>query len=507
MFEQTASTTARTSALSIYTDKLVWLLIHQVFNESGWPSDNHVKTCGQERIIRHSDVVLPGELRGSHLKVDGCHTCARNVCKASLRGESAVLASLQDKLHVAMERWTRQWGKDVCNSVKKLVLFEATGCNFRLVRHFVLLARAAFQPMFSLWCVCAPQDDVYHDDLPYPFEVVIQAGASRLCPDVQTLQLTTSDELALSVARSGHDHTAWELEYKLSAADHLLAMTISGRTPLSLDPPCRTRAVNSALRDARMSVLGTLGEEIGQLPRRRVGRASGCDLPAAGRRRGRLDVVGPAGVVVIEDAAEGVFEDDVIDDIGDALSDLPAVDAFEILDAFEDHVLDAPGAAEGDEAGDGAAGEEFLVDPFGAGDDGVAADGEGAPPPAPLPGAPMAAMPDDHIQGPSAMGYFMDNRVGRPVCRITPVYGSSVSMKCYVHGAHCSTAMAQWKLPTSQAIRAWIAAAVPHAHDASAEQKAVVCRAHIQQMKDLMSAAVWPGHTRQGLIDEAAAAP
>lgn len=133
----------------------------------------------------------------------------------------------------------------------------------------------------------------------------------------------------------------------------------------------------------------------------------------------------------------------------------------------------------------------------------VGAPGEGVP----APPVGFGVGPGDLAQtiiGPPALVYFLTaSQPCRTVCRITCVFKSIPSIKCYVHPG-CSIAMAEWKLPCNEAIKAWIAGAQPVPPTATAAAKADDVKSLCQAMKELAAAAVWPGRSRQVLIDSAA---
>ena len=114
--------------------------------------------------------------------------------------------------------------------------------------HYALLARASFQPAYSLWFVCEGPAEFEPD---FPYEVSVLASASRLCPNKLVGMSMTSDELALTVSRSGALVACWELEHSIAPKAHLLSMVVSGKAVLSIDPARTQRLVNSALKEAR----------------------------------------------------------------------------------------------------------------------------------------------------------------------------------------------------------------------------------------------------------------
>lgn len=121
----------------------------------------------------------------------------------------------------------------------------------------------------------------------------------------------------------------------------------------------------------------------------------------------------------------------------------------------------------------------------------------------PAPSPEVAPVVVGNMCGPTPLGYFTDRRVQRSIGRITgPFSDGSVGLRCSLH-PECSLAMAEWKLPGLQELRSWFEnAEVPLATATKGERRAMA-KAHIAQLKVLREAAVWPGRTKQSLIDQA----
>jgi hypothetical protein len=109
-------------------------------------------TDGAAYIIRSINTLHPDDMKGHDLEFDSCFTSVRNVCGALLRLESEDLAAEQEHLHAAMNHWADKWGKEVSNSVTKLVMIEGRRGESH-VRHFALLVRAGYNPKYQLWAI------------------------------------------------------------------------------------------------------------------------------------------------------------------------------------------------------------------------------------------------------------------------------------------------------------------------------------------------------------------
>jgi hypothetical protein len=174
------------------------------------------------------------------------------------------------------------------------------------------------------------------------------------------------------------------------------------------------------------------------------------------------------------------------------VADLPPVDQFELLVSsglLDDGPLDA-------EAVDAE----------------VVAAQDGEPPPfdedVEEAEAPVAVPPpslDSYISGPTPMGYCTDTRNGRVCMRVTQVFNrTNVAIKCYTHSGKCTLAIPEWKLPPLASLRAWAARAQPVPAGASVAVKDAAIATHLGELKALRDQAVWPGRSRQSLVDEAA---
>ena len=99
---------------------------------------------------------------------------------------------------------------------------------------------------------------------------------------------------------------------------------------------------------------------------------------------------------------------------------------------------------------------------------------------------------------------MVDERFG-PVhaARVTGSFSSKVAIKCYVH-ADCSHIIAEWRLPSLQSLRHWVATAEHPPRGAPATQVWEASAAHRAAMRVLVDEAVKPGRTRASLIDDAA---
>ena len=120
----------------------------------------------------------------------------------------------------------------------------------------------------------------------------------------------------------------------------------------------------------------------------------------------------------------------------------------------------------------------------------------------PSPGRPDSSSPARFVCGPNHLGYLRDRRFGQYYIARVTVFGGNTAVKCYVH-QHCSLAFAEWKLPKLQDLRCWAAEAERVDVRAEPAAKAVARDAHVAALRRLRDQAVWPGRTRQSLVDEA----
>jgi hypothetical protein len=490
--------------------------ISQAYNrKGGFPSDGQVFKESGKFVVRYHHLLDPAHLRGQLLSLDCCETSARNVCKHRLAEESILLVEVQDYLHKAFTTWCDDWGKNVCNSVTKLVMMESL-VGGACVRHFALLARATFSPKFQMWCVCKWADEHQSSTgfVHFPFEVCIDESRSLVCPDVSICKVMTSDDFALLVARSSLETvwTAWDMEYHMPLRGHLLSMIVTGKkVALPLERVrLPKRASNVELRELRAMENLNVGYA---LPSRAKGPRVGGGRPSAssgdGRRHGRLDVLAPNNplIVAVDEVPEaGLFDfplSDALDIVGeyfagdplngsdfaggpqeecqeeeDAEEHGPHFDVADSVVPFDEDAVDQEVGSLGQEQE-----QEFDAPVFG-------------------PISPHAL-----IHGPSALGYFKDASTDRHLARLTDVWKGSVAIKCYQHPGKCTLAIAEWKLPSSGQLKAWILNADLLRPDASRVQKDSATQVHLDSLRLLRDGAALPGRTRQGLISDANLVP
>jgi hypothetical protein len=114
-------------------------------------------TDGKAYVIRHTNVVHPSDMVGDDLNFDSCFQSLRNVCRLELARESQDLADYQDRLHFCFNAWSDAWGKDVANSVTKLMMVEGVRRGGGHARFFALLVKAGYNPKYQLWATALPE--------------------------------------------------------------------------------------------------------------------------------------------------------------------------------------------------------------------------------------------------------------------------------------------------------------------------------------------------------------
>lgn len=502
-------------------------------NRAGFPDDNAVFRPDGQFVVHFRDVKVPGALVGQGLKFHGCGQCGRNLCKTSLAEADRSVARRQDAIHRAITGWCDEWGKQVCNGVEVLVVFEASSRGRVCKRIWALLARAVFSPKFSSWVLCHPDNEFEGVELfpALPLEVSLTFGPSRLNPALEAPQIKTSDEIALMVATAGEDWKARKASYDIADKPHLLTMLVkSVGEELETTKAPRSNVVNDALKDARAATSALAGTTFGEMPRvrRAAGQrsrtprpctsrgpssghaaASSTDPPLGAEQPADSPQHPPPLARPMEEEPVAPDDDELTLEVGLGDLGISEADVVEIVLGTGGDI-EQPTAAprSSEEAGEteGSSGEargEVGNDPSepaaavadaGAGMEESAV---GLPPPAPIDSSVF-------VRGPCRNGYMADSRYPGNAARLTAVWKGSVAVKCYVH-SKCSQAVAEWKLPALRDLRAWAADAERTPSGASAELREQAAAKHAQAFKALLAGAVRPGRTRQGLIDEAAA--
>lgn len=102
------------------------------------------------------------------------------------------------------------------------------------------------------------------------------------------------------------------------------------------------------------------------------------------------------------------------------------------------------------------------------------------------------AAPHELVDGPSTLGYYYLRATGRAVVTQTARFNTSIGVECYMHGSHCTLAMAWWKLPRPSQLQAWaLHTRPPQAGDTSADT-ARLCQEHLDDLRRLRDLAVRP---------------
>lgn len=504
------------------------------------PDDATVFKDASSFVVRFSDVMQSGDMRGQGLQFACCGSSVNKVCKASIAAESEALATLHRDVTRALNNHADTWGKQRCNAVEVLLLAECQDAAGAITHHIALMARAWFNPKWQLWCLCEVEGE--HSAAQVPFVAKLANEFSKVCPEVSIPKVRTTEQFALVIARSalnGHWSLA-ELQYTLPTdAPHLLSMVVNGRQALATASSGRRAPANIALKEFRSMLADAGGQRAeptsfpqrgrggrGKRPSRRqaesdaqAGASQPRPPPLAEMAVGSA-IDGPTSAMwapdqMEVDTLEGLDADDLAEALecldGDLCADddgpdgdLPNAQGTAPMVATEAGLSDADAAVAIAEAASALTGLEGV-------DDGAIE--RTSPPTSSADGAPVAAQEAapasesdaaSNIVGPGEMGYFRDQLTNKSVARITGVYGTSVSVKCYLH-AQCSVSMAEWKLPSVRELRTWVAQAeliLPTDSPAERQRK---CKAHKNAMRELAKAATWPGRSRQALIDEARA--
>lgn len=411
-------------------------------------------------IIRYSDCLSPGELQGQSLKSGCCQTNPRNLCKEGLAAEG--IDALQEQMHQSLARFTDAVGAKKSNSAEVLVMFDF-GSRGRV---FALLVKGVFKPKMQMWAnvvwsslnACAEPPLL----IEFPFSLELAGGHSRLSPGVTVPSISTSDELALALARHGSACRAFSLEWQEPQTDEtLLRFVVTGSEECDFKPPPAQRRAprNSELHDLRALGAGVAADRFFQVD---LSARQRSEAWARGRRSGGRGRARPTGA---ESAAQDPLPlppdapDEGVDGLGhgvEELCDLPEADVAEMV-----------GATISD--------EEARPDPDAPPVAGSSVDAPVVPPERPL------------ISGPTALGYFRHEGLGRDIIRVSgPFTNNSMGVKCFQHPC-CSLAMAQWKLPGEEKLKKWalsVRPATPADSPATARALATEHLALLRSLRD-----------------------
>lgn len=513
----------------------------KAFRKKGWPSHENIFKETEGFVIRHADAKANDELSGGSLQVSCCSSSVRNVCRFRLMQSGAELLEMHEHVARTLSFCADKWGKARSNVVRAVLMIETQVPSGPIKHRFALLVRAWFSPKYQLWALCGPTSDAASP----PFVLRLMEEPCRVCPRLLGPMVRTGDELAELVARDalGGSFALNEVRYKICEdTDHLRDMLVDGWELIDTSGVAQRRApTNRPLQELRNLSAPTSqgdGEQRaleawarGRGSRGGRGRRAGNRGRGAGRRtprakgsEGAADMLEDAPIPHADAAREDgppppVCPDEVEDDI---IDDMDAEDIMEVALAFEGELQaqdkegcdDEEGAhtsevmkalqsvplAEGEVSQ--SSGNAHGVEPLETRATGHRVVEDEEPPPAVPAQAPH---PFAIIAGPSAGGYFIDRRTNRHCARISPVFNSSVSVKCYVH-SKCQVAMAEWKLPSREELARWaLDAVLPES--AAPEEREQATQAHRNLLKALVANAQRPGRRRQDIIAEAEAVP
>lgn len=491
--------------------------IQEFFTAGGkLPSTQEVYDAGEFRVDPADTDPTP--LLGQDVSINGCPMKGRNSCQND--GDQVVLRAITNGLSRLVEAAGRSFAKsgDLLLVAESLST-DASGATARL---FALVTAPVFSPIFQDLTMCSPPAgvDVSSAELPFPFELDIQVGASRLAGlanDLGTGFLhSTSDEFGKAMLARA---TAWQLcalDYEVLSGMKMRVTGASTRPDLRVACQGKAPAIRQK-RHAALSMLDSLdrlqgdplapprpGAQAGG-PRRRKHAGSGrvSSAPSSMQPVARADP-SPEGQ---DDLAQPLADASVVDDGPDGEEDL--FGDFAILDAADSHmdmelcalaagivedVGDLQRADEDDDAPDGS-GPTTVAEGAGASSSSAPSTEEGleiagvvasevlqasgwadpepvvAAPAAEPDVAPQPQRPDGAMDIPGAPagwsktpgGYVFD-AAHRKVGRLTS-WGSHVSMKCSFHSS-CSLAKGR-RAATDNQLMSWLALAAPGAEGAN----------------------------------------
>jgi hypothetical protein len=367
---------------------------------------------------------------------------------------SAADRPVVDQLMSSLNAVVDNFGTTLAKSAEALVFFENTEQG-RTLRSFAILCLPCYSPKYQIWAVCewSNRNTTLCEALAlqFPFEVDIRRTDCEVSMSGDTVDMVTTAQLAVSLARRGQCWSLGRLEYSIPARGDLLASLVAGvvgdMTAISgpgvkVKVHQRGRVFNdpalSALRHRPLQ--GVL----------EAGAAAAAAFPPIANVGLGGDGDGDVGIDgdLQRLALAGAPPDD--DEVLAALEDVDDETAAELLDY---HFGD-DGSDEGDANGDGGdlGGQE-------------------------LPAAPPA------IVGPTPLGYF--NLENRAVGRLTK-FGRNLSMRCYMH-ARCSTVFIERRRPTDEQLISWLGSGEPSLPTDSRVEKDKKVDDHLEALKLILA--------------------
>lgn len=323
-------------------------------------------------------------------------------------------------------------GKLVAGSGEALFVFESCDDGVAPIsRIFAISSMAVFSPKFQVWSWCSLSSEHAAMQaapiLVFPFVVELELTTCKFSGNGRRFRNLTTNQMAAAMVAISTSWRCARLQYVIPDGESLLPSLVTG-----------LRGEFHDLRRGTKRSSGSAGVqddyELGPLKRRpKVDAAELGAQRALSRKVFKKSPAGMASEGVAEPQAgpmlaigdiDGLGLDDFCGD-GDVCPDeiVSEVVAF-CLDDDVVCVESGPAVAlttAGSSSSSSA--PAVLVHPA----------SDSTSPPLPPPAVP------DALVGPSASGYFV--RHGRSVARITPVFGSSRAIKCYVH-SNCTLAIA-----------------------------------------------------------------
>ena len=173
------------------------------------------------------------KLRAEDASVFGCYANKKNICRHSL---PAVRARELDSLCLRFNVWVDDLGAPVAREAESLLWLKGQDDDLfgegDRVDMVVLLVDPVYQPKMQYWARCCllGEDGVAQFRMPdaWPVVVSICSREARLSPNFRTLDLVTSDELALQLTSGTEVWQLIPLVWEFADTDSVLDMVITG---------------------------------------------------------------------------------------------------------------------------------------------------------------------------------------------------------------------------------------------------------------------------------------
>ena len=199
-------------------------------------------------FVRGSAVTAFQQLDESHASLFGCYSRKRNVCRAILEGD---IGERFDNYVYLFKAWSDGLSREEARSAEQLVLLKARAPADRACDRVAFLIDLVLQPKvqyFGLCCMDSVASDsvefLMPDESAFPVRMELASRLGRVSDRFLSLDIQTSDELALSLARTGYEFDLCPLTWELVDGGNLLEFQVTGKGEAWFKPMPKRKQAN-----------------------------------------------------------------------------------------------------------------------------------------------------------------------------------------------------------------------------------------------------------------------